>query len=577
MKKRTLRSRRLNAWHLVIVVVVCLVTYGNSLSGSFVWDDEIQIVKNGVIRSFRNVGTAFTSAFWDFAAAGNSTQTNFYRPVQTLSYMLAYSVGELSPRPYHVITLAFHAIASVSVYLVCLELSLSAGGALLAAILFAVHPVHSEAVAWIAGVPDVACGAFYFAALWAGLKYFKTAQRKWLWFSLATFFAALLAKEMAVTLPLVAWILWRFQAKSGEAPRNPQKVAFAGYAAVLSLYVALRLAALGFLATSHFHVEASIIDWFSLGADVLAKYLQYSVLPYPLSAYHLLPLKLADRVTATLLSTAVIAILAIVFVWFRDRLKPYLYLLAAFVVMFIPVLYFPAISIFFAERYLYIPVFSIVLLAVAAAERLGKPWFKNTLWIVAAVFALAAINRNSDWENSERLYTRTLETDPDAAHIRINLSDIQLKRGEDASAATNLEKAIASLDSGRFIDWTYERYRAYVGLGAIAARAQDYPKARRLFEQAVEVNPNGDWGYLYLGGVLLESDRDYPNAIAHFKKAIQLGPLNEMARDYLGIALLNQKNYQEAAHYFEEALRINPNYADAKAHLALANRALARH
>ena len=71
----------------------------------------------------------------------------------------------------------------------------------------------------------------------------------------------------------------------------------------------------------------------------------------------------------------------------------------------------------------------------------------------------------------------------------------------------------------------------------------------------------------------MEADHDYPRAIENFKKAVELGPLNETARDYLGVAMLNQKNYPEAVRYFEEALKINPNYQDARNHLAMAVRA----
>jgi tetratricopeptide (TPR) repeat protein len=129
------------------------------------------------------------------------------------------------------------------------------------------------------------------------------------------------------------------------------------------------------------------------------------------------------------------------------------------------------------------------------------------------------------------------------------------------------------MQSDTYVVYPYELYRAYVGLGAIDARAGRFAEAREEFKKAIEVNPNGDWGYLYLGGIFMEADRDYPKAIENFKKAIQLGPLNETARDYLGVAMLNQKNYPEAIRYFEEALKINPNYEEARNHLAIASRA----
>src|SRR5436309_85809 len=94
-KKKTAPAARrpMNYWHMAIIIGLSLVAFANSLPGSFVWDDEIQVVKNWRIRSFGNLPSAFTSAFWSFLGTETESQTNFYRPVQTITYMLAYAVG----------------------------------------------------------------------------------------------------------------------------------------------------------------------------------------------------------------------------------------------------------------------------------------------------------------------------------------------------------------------------------------------------------------------------------------------------------------------------------------------------
>src|SRR5206468_8256940 len=115
-------QRPMNYWHIAIIIGLSLVAFANSLPGSFVWDDEIQVVKNWRIRSFENLPSAFTSAFWSFLGTEAESQTNFYRPVQTITYMLAYAVGGLSPTAYHAFNIVYHAAAGVFVYLVCLEL-----------------------------------------------------------------------------------------------------------------------------------------------------------------------------------------------------------------------------------------------------------------------------------------------------------------------------------------------------------------------------------------------------------------------------------------------------------------------
>ena len=184
-KKKTIQSTDNRAqksseyWHIGLIIFLSFITYSNALRGSFVWDDELQIVKNWQIRDLSHVGSAFSSAFWAFADP-EAARTNFYRPVQTLSYMLAYQISGLSAWSYHLVNVLFHTFASVLIYFLCVEYGISAGAALLAAAIFSVHPIHSEAVSWNAGTPDVTCGAFYFGSILLFLKYLKSSRGRWL-------------------------------------------------------------------------------------------------------------------------------------------------------------------------------------------------------------------------------------------------------------------------------------------------------------------------------------------------------------------------------------------------------------
>jgi tetratricopeptide (TPR) repeat protein len=541
--------------HIALIIAFATLVFANSLPGAFVWDDEIQIVKNWRIRSLENLPSALTTSFWSFLGTEAENQTNFYRPIQTITYTWAYAIGGLSPVPYHLFSLVYHSAASVFVYLIGIELMLTPAAAFAIAGLFAVHPIHTEAVAWIAGIPDVACGAFYFGSLWFFLR-----KRPLL--SCLFFFAALLSKEMAVTLPF-------FLLLSVKSVKSVAK-----HFIVLGLYLIMRVFALGLLATSHLQVQASWLDWCSLAARVLGDYVRYALIPYPLNAFHLIPLKFEYRIVSTLAALAGILLIAAIIWYYRQRLPQALFWSSSFVLMLIPVFYFKGMSnTFFAERYLYIPSFAMIALVVTTLWTLKVPNRNVILGAIGIAFALSAIYRNEVWHTSEQLYETTLALQPEVAHMSINLSDIHLKRNDDSGARKLLMSAQQSMQADTYVVYPYEQYRAYVGLGALDARAGRFVEAREEFKKAIEVNPNGDWGYLYLGGVFMEADRDYPKAIENFKKAIQLGPLNETARDYLGVAMLNQKNYPEAIRNFEEALKINPNYEDARNHLAIASRA----
>ncbi len=559
--------------HIATIIVLSIVVFANSLPGNFVWDDEVQVVKNWRIRGFENLPSAFTSSFWSFLGTEAESQTNFYRPVQTITYMLAYAIGGLSPAFYHVFNVAYHSAASLFVYLTCVELMFPAAIAFGIAVLFAVHPVHTEAVAWIAGVPDVACGAFYFCSVWMFLRYVRTGRAIWLGSACATFLAALLAKEMAITLPFFLFFLLTLRERRTGSIRATISM-LAPLLGVVGFYLILRLSALGALARSHIDVRAMVFDWISLGVRVLGEYMRYTLVPYPLNAFHLLPLKVEYRSISTFL--ALISILAVGgLLWrLRNRVPDAFVWFVSFVAMLAPVFYFRGMSnTFFAERYLYIPSFAILALMGSLSSGLKVPRLPLILGSIALVFAAATIYRNETWKTSEQLYSATLQVQPEVVQMRINLADIHIKRGEDAVAQSLLESSVRYMESDRYVPVPNELYRAQIGLGAIAARMGRYQEARENFEKAIGTNPRGDWGYLYLGGVFMEANGDYGKAIENFQKAIQLGPLNEVARDYMGIAMLNQKNYKEAIQYFEEALRINPRYEDARSHLAVASRA----
>ena len=109
-------------WHIVLIIGLCLISFWNSLGGSFVWDDQVQILRNPTIRDLSNLPAAFTSAFWSFLGSGIQNQTNYYRPLQTITYMLAYGIGGFSPTSYHAFNLMFHLLACIFVYLLASDL-----------------------------------------------------------------------------------------------------------------------------------------------------------------------------------------------------------------------------------------------------------------------------------------------------------------------------------------------------------------------------------------------------------------------------------------------------------------------
>jgi tetratricopeptide (TPR) repeat protein len=569
-------SKRTSVHYAFLLVILCFAVYANGLSGEFVWDDQVQLFRNTSIRTVDSIPRAFTTSLWSFMysqdpGANNRVFDRYYRPIQAVIYTLVYQVGGLSPFPYHLANVLLHSAATVLIYLLCLQLGLDSFIALLAGALFAVHPVHTEAVTWIAGVGDLACGAFYSAALLTFLRYLNSRSQKWLWLSLTCFLGALFSKEMAATLPGVVFLVLLAR-KEERTNLKSALLTFSSYVMVLGVYAAFRIYAVGLDLPAAVEVNASLMDWATLVIWVVGDYLRYVIVPYPLYIYHLAPLRFADRIASTLLfGTIITAPLIALAVW-RRRFSNQLLWLVIFFVSLTPVLYFKGISggSFFAERYLYIPSIAITVVAGFFLAQLKRTHALLATCAVLCIFSVITVHRNRDWRNEERLYQRTLQFQPEAVNIWTSLGEVYLREGENARAQKHFESALQHADDPRFIQDSYESYRIYHGLGLAAARQSRPVDAVTHLKKALEIYPQGDAAYTTLGGVFVSQGWDYPGAMSLLEKAMKLNPTNDLARDYMGVAVMNQGQVERAIQYFREALEINPDLESAKQHLELA-------
>jgi protein O-mannosyl-transferase len=363
----------------------------------------------------------------------------------------------------------------------------------------------------------------------------------------------------------------------GSSRRPSQLMAdLVPYLATVIGYLVLRWNALGFLVTSQVHINAGIVDWLTLIPRVVGQYVQYAVFPYPLAAYHLIAVRFADRVLPTLAYSSLIVAVGLLAWLARKKIANSPAWAVLFGVMLIPVLDFPAISTnFFAERYLYIPSLAAIVPISMGIGRLSNRW-RQVLQIFALLsFGILTFARNRDWANNEKFYSSTLQIYPEATLFRVGLGEERMKAGDDLGAKNHFAKAIEDAKSNKYVQHGFQDYRALIGIAGIAAREERYSDAKAYLNEAAKLHTDDVGLYVYLGGIALQGDRDYPTALQYLQKAVQMDPLNETANDYLGVALFNLERYNEAARYFSEAVRINPNYKDGQLHLEMARQKLA--
>jgi hypothetical protein len=158
-------TTRLTAVALATLLCILAITaYANSTSNGFVWDDHEQVVMNASLRPGAPFLDLVTPNIWGFARAGVREHINYYRPLQMVTYRLTAHVFGLDASAFHAVNLAFHVIAVLLAFALFYTLTGRLGLAFAAAALFAVHPIHSEAVNWIAALPDIGCTGFLLLA-----------------------------------------------------------------------------------------------------------------------------------------------------------------------------------------------------------------------------------------------------------------------------------------------------------------------------------------------------------------------------------------------------------------------------
>jgi hypothetical protein len=253
--KSSLRSKHTA---IAIILFVSLGVYINALFNGFVYDDLYLVLENQWIRDVTYIPDVFTSALWSFSPKLIHSPQNYYRPMIHVIYMIDYHIFGLEPWGYHLTKILFHAGVSVLVFLITLTVfnQCKENGylfehkpghlylPLLAALLFAVHPVHTEAVS--VGTAEVSFTFFYLLSFYLYIKKDVLSGNRFI-LSLSLFFLAALSKETALTLPFLL-VLYDYHVRKGVSSHGDKLMRYVPYLLVAGLYMGLRIYALSGIA-----------------------------------------------------------------------------------------------------------------------------------------------------------------------------------------------------------------------------------------------------------------------------------------------------------------------------------------
>lgn len=255
---------------IAIIAVIAFAVFANSLTGEFVYDDVRQIVRNPLIQDNNLIGKALTSDVWAFKGDGNYTASNYWRPTFTAFNILNFRLFGVAPFGWHFLNLLLHAGVCVLIFLLLRRWNLSPNLSFVIALIFAVHPVHVESVAWIAGSPDLLFGAALLGSLWFADKW--SAEKKgavYLVAALVLYALALGAKEVAMLCFPVYFLIFSYRRSdsiddetSKNKKSNDEKSAIARKTFVFNTTLAF-----GALAIVYFFVRWAILGRISQPAE----------------------------------------------------------------------------------------------------------------------------------------------------------------------------------------------------------------------------------------------------------------------------------------------------------------------
>ncbi|MBI4690865.1 MAG: tetratricopeptide repeat protein [Nitrospirae bacterium] len=527
----------------IILILLIIIAFANSLQNSFVWDDFFLIINNQRINlPFREIPSIFTMPLWKFAEKTNAIQ-DYYRPMVSFFYVLNYKIWGPSPAGFHLTNIIFHTIITIVLYKVGLllldnEKLLS----LIGASIFAVHPTHNELVGRAAG--ELMVGFFLILSF-----YYFLREKQYL--SWITFFLALLSKELAVMFPfaLVILAVHKKGLKKGIISIMP-------YIVLVGIFLVIR----AILVDTFLGIKAGqpiFVQIFTMAAATL-DYIRLLIIPYPLSPYY--PERWYTSIFDPKVVFAMVVLMLVLFFAFKIRKDKVMFFLLAFIFfMLAPVIFkvntFPIgyEHVYIAERFLYVSLMPFSLFVSAYAFRLvgdgGKKYLLTGAGLLIAVFMVITISSNMVWRNDLTLFGKITKEFPAAAFAHNNLGNVYMKQGLSDKAIEQYQIAIRLRPNDS---------EPYYNLGVIYQDCGFIDRAIEWYRVAIKLSPDDPKPYYNLG-TIYQSQGLIDKAIGQYRIAIKLKPDDPKTHNNLGNAYSSMGFIDKAIEQFRMAIKLRPD------------------
>ncbi|MBN8723587.1 MAG: tetratricopeptide repeat protein [Acidobacteria bacterium] len=591
-QQNSVSSKKNNQNILIILVIVLtgLVCFSNSLLGEFISDDHSLIVEKYNIKSLSFIPDLFFEPYFN-----KNDKAGGYRPITNVSYALNYAVNGLDPYGYHLVNIILHIINCLLIYWLCNFYCKNIFISLFTSLLFAIHPVHSEAVAAIYGRPELLC-TFFILIAW--MFYTKSIENKYFYIlSLITYFLSLFSKENGIIFIGILFLV-QFCTESTWIKRLKPNSKLIGYILITIPFLILRsyvVKAIGVPTSEQAQFFAGDSIFTRIYTMSLGYLMYFKILIWPkdlltIYTYTTIP-KQTSLSLSVILALLIIFTIILIGIWQVNKrpLLAFSLLFFFIVTSVISNIVFP-IGILIAERVIYLASLSICLLfAITLYWFYQLGWKKLSIILSIFILLLSSVRtyfRNQDFLTDISVLNSAAKYDNKLVFHRFFLGLAYQRKGDLAKAEECFKAVIASdpsylsvcgilatifIDQGRIeealplinqeLSLVPDSVIGHVTMGRVYNLKQDYKKASEFFLLAIKYSAP-DPGLEYETALMLEKAEDFEQAAIRMKKAIELNPTFIDALIGLANILHKQNRYDEAISVLDKALSLDSKNAE---------------
>lgn len=585
-------------WRLVFIMLMCgFLVYSNSLKGEFIWDDNILIRNNTDIRSWSNLNKVI---FGNLGGEKLYYKHSSYRPVQTITYMIDFSIGKLDPFVYHLTSIICHLLVGGLLYIFVFKLFGNNYLSFLTSLLFVLHPVHTEAVTYISGRADPLSVVFMLASL---IFYLRVQEKERIadYILLGMMYVlGILSRENALMVPVFV-LIYHFTMRKKFAWRP-----FLVYAVIAGIYIFMRTnKIIGEMELAE-PVKTTILERIPGFFVAYTSYLKMLIAPFHLHMEYLRPMFSMSDPRAVIGGILFLGSLSAVFYFYRKSALITFGLLWFLAGLFPVANVFVVVNAYMAEHWLYVPSMGLFLIAAQGIVSLSRKNNAMTAVMIGVVsaaglfYGFLTYRQNTTWLNQIDFYERTRKYAPNSGRLHADLGEAYYRVGrvEDSRDSTiraiqlrpnyyaawsnlgtiyvrlgEIDKAIEAYKNSLKISPSY--FNAHFNLANVYKDREMLDEAIFHYEQALSYMPSLAMAYNNLAICYnqkgnLEKIKGNPalvksykeKAIENYKKGISLEPRNTKFYNNLASALSDLERHQEAVDLYRQALQMGPNTYD---------------